>query len=144
MCFLVCWGREGQLIKPEMQLNSLAKRFARQIGGRKKLCMMPCHSFHVYGTWNSKEVGVGVGLKSSFGGGQDITGEDHFCGGGGIGSLKSQWQTTWFTATMSARLLRFTILLIYQNISVLYVGKTFLSEEHKQIFSHEANFLIYS
>ena len=66
-----------------MQLNSLAKRFARQIGGRKKLCMMPCHSFHVYGTWNSKEVGVGVGLKSSFGGGQDITGEDHFCGGGG-------------------------------------------------------------
>ena len=67
-----------------MQLNSLAKRFARQIGGRKKLCMMPCHSFHVYGTWNSKEVGVGVGLKSSFGGGQDITGEDHFCGGGGL------------------------------------------------------------
>ena len=34
-------------------------------GGKRKLCMVPCHSGHIYGIWRSKE--VGDVLKSSFG-----------------------------------------------------------------------------
>ena len=33
--------------------------------GRRKLCMMPCHSCHIYGIWKSKE--VGKALKPLFG-----------------------------------------------------------------------------
>ena len=32
--------------------------------GRRKLCMVPCRSYHIYGIWRSKE--VGKALKSSF------------------------------------------------------------------------------
>ena len=35
-------------------------------GERRKLCMVPCHICHIYGTWKSKE-GVGDILNSSFG-----------------------------------------------------------------------------
>ena len=36
--------------------------------GRRKLCMVPCHSCNVFRTWRSKEVGRGEILKSSVGG----------------------------------------------------------------------------
>ena len=38
------------------QVNSLANRFALETGGRKTLCMVPCNSRYIYGTWESKKV----------------------------------------------------------------------------------------
>ena len=38
-------------------MNSLAKGFVLGDWGRRKVCMLACHSFHIYGTWRSKEGG---------------------------------------------------------------------------------------
>ena len=43
-------------------LNTLGSREEFYLGGtgsRKKLCMVPCHSYYIYGTRRSKEVGEG-------------------------------------------------------------------------------------
>ena len=42
-------------------------------GGRRKLCMVPCNSCHIYGTWRSKRVGEGfkvitLGVGNFYGG----------------------------------------------------------------------------
>ena len=41
------------------QVNSRVKRFVWGTGGRRKLCMVPSHSCHIYGTCKSKEGGTG-------------------------------------------------------------------------------------
>ena len=52
-------------------------------GGRKKLCMIPCHSCHIYRNLRSKE--VGEALKPLFGMTKQATnGGDSFYGEGGF------------------------------------------------------------
>ena len=47
--------------------------------------MLPCHSYYIYGTWTSKEVG---GLKSSYGGKLNGRGKSHKVKGGGTIFMK--------------------------------------------------------
>ena len=53
--------------------------------GRRKLCIMPCHSCLIYGIWRSKE--VGDTLKLSFGLAMQATGGVGWEGGGHGGVL---------------------------------------------------------
>ena len=63
---LVCRGRGGELVCPRRLMNSLEKKSALWDWVRKKLCMVPCNSWDIYGTWRRKEVGVEDVLKSLF------------------------------------------------------------------------------
>ena len=47
--------------------------------GRKKLCMLPCHSFYIYRTWKSKELGEFKVIL--WGGAKHKRDEDFFMGG---------------------------------------------------------------
>ena len=49
--------------------------FLERVGDWKKLCLVPCHSCYIYGTWRSEEVGRGEVLKSSYGGGHATKGD---------------------------------------------------------------------
>ena len=41
-------------------MSSQQRGLLERTSGRRKLCMVPCHSFSViYGTWRSEEVGGG-------------------------------------------------------------------------------------
>ena len=53
------------------QVNSLAKRFALGARVRSTLCMVPCHSRYIYGSWRRK----GVMLKATKDGGQFSLGQ---------------------------------------------------------------------
>ena len=53
----------GQTLDGLTRANSLTKR---------KLCIVPCHSCNINGTWRRKE-GGGGGLKLSYGGGVDLS-----------------------------------------------------------------------
>ena len=65
-CFLVWWGRDGELVW-------LRKSIAWQRGllaltrVRRKLCMVPSHSCHIYGTWRSKETEGGFKVMTWYG-----------------------------------------------------------------------------
>ena len=50
-CSLVCRWRRGELV---WHVTSLLKRYSWEAGGRRKLCMVRCHSY-IYGTWKSQE-----------------------------------------------------------------------------------------
>ena len=48
----VCWYVEEEVeefVWPWGPMNSLAKRFAWGSRGRRKLCMVSCHSYHICG-----------------------------------------------------------------------------------------------
>ena len=49
------------------QVNSLAKRFAWRDWGRKKLYMVLSHSYYIYATWKSNDVGMREVLRPSYG-----------------------------------------------------------------------------
>ena len=53
-------------------MNSLLKRFDWRTRGKRKLCVVPCHSCYIYVTWRNKEVGEGEEvIKLSYGGTSD-------------------------------------------------------------------------
>ena len=48
ICLLLCQWRFGELV------FGLEK--SEWTRGKKKLCMLPCHEYYIYGTWRKKEV----------------------------------------------------------------------------------------
>ena len=64
MSLLVCWGKGGELVQPWGDKWGLPWGSLCGTSGGRKLCMVPCHSCHIYGIWRSKE--VRKALKSSF------------------------------------------------------------------------------
>ena len=78
---LLCQGWGGELLLSGKGSKWIAwpRRLSCGSGGRKKLCMLPCRSCHIYRIWRSKK--VGKILKSSYsmqGGGQAAKGKGAF------------------------------------------------------------------
>ena len=57
-------GEVGELVQPGDKRTTWKKALPFGISGRK-LCMLPCNWFHIWGIWSSKE--LGDALQSSFG-----------------------------------------------------------------------------
>ena len=72
MSLLVCWGNGGRVN------SAWGSKWGLLCGtsGRRKLRMVPCHNFHIYGIWWSKK--VGKALKSSFGVAMQAIRRDNF------------------------------------------------------------------
>ena len=60
---LVCEGEVGELVMPG-GMWGLPWGFLCGTSGRKELCMVPCHSCHIYGIWTSRSKKVWGMLKS--------------------------------------------------------------------------------
>ena len=50
-------GRGGDLVQLRDRRIAWQAGFPERVGGRKKLCMVPCRSCNIYGTWRSEESG---------------------------------------------------------------------------------------
>ena len=62
-CFLVCKGEVGKLVQPG-GMWGLPRGLLWGTSGRKDLCMVPCHSCHIYEIWASRSKKVWGMLKS--------------------------------------------------------------------------------
>ena len=69
-CLMKTWGNSLAW----GQVNSLAKRFAWRDWGRKKLYMVLSHSYYIYATWKSNDVGMREVLRPSYGWGTNFCG----------------------------------------------------------------------
>ena len=79
----LCWcvqRKVGELVQTGGSKWGLPWGLLCGTSGRGKLCMVPCHSCHIYGIWRSKE--VGDSLKSSFGVAMQATRKENFYGKG--------------------------------------------------------------
>ena len=60
-CFVCMQVRSGGVSRACWHVRTA---FVGMTSGRKELCMVPRHRFHVYGIWTNRSKNVGVMLKS--------------------------------------------------------------------------------
>ena len=69
-------GKVGELVQPGGASEDFLGGLLCGTSGRRKLCMVSCHSCHIYGIERSKN--VGKTLKPSFGVAMQATRRDNF------------------------------------------------------------------
>ena len=74
----LCWGKGGRVSSAYRSKWGLLWGLLCGTSGRRKLCMVPCCSCHIYGIWRSKK--VEKTLKSWFGVAMQATWRDNFSG----------------------------------------------------------------
>ena len=86
MYLFLCWGRDGGNSSSGESKWRLPWGLLCETSGRRKLCMIPCHSCYIYRIWRSKEVGgshnLGWQCKVQGGGGGGGVGGGKFFGDG--------------------------------------------------------------
>ena len=116
MSFLVYWRKGGRLSSVWGSKWGLLWGFLGGTSGRRKLCMMPCRSCHIYGIWRSKT--VEKTLKWSFGVAVQATRRDNFYGKEGFSLcnttvLKFSCKSCWVLKLYYRILPLFHILLLF-------------------------------
>ena len=78
LSLLECWGKGWRVSSAWGSKRGLPWGLLCGTSGRRKLCIVPCLSCHIYGIWRRKE--VGKALKWSFGVVMQATRRDNFYG----------------------------------------------------------------
>ena len=120
---LVCWEKSGRVSSAWGSKWRLLWGLLYETSGRRKLCMVPCRSYHIYGIWRSKE--VGKALKSSFGVAMQATRRSKLYGNEGFSLcntavLKLYWGLTGY-CKLFYRILYTSFLYITAVLPVLYL-----------------------
>ena len=123
---LLCLEKEvGELVQPGGASEDCFWGLLYGTSGRRKLCMVPCRSCHIYGNWRRKE--VGKALKLSFGVAMQATRTRKLCGNEGFSLcntavLKIYWSLTGY-CKLFCRILYTSFPYITAVLLILYLLK---------------------
>ena len=113
----------GVLVQPRGSKQGLPWGLLCGTSGRRKLCLMPCHSCHICGIWRSKR--WGDALKSSFGVTMQATKGDSFYGERGFSSSNTENLLYYWDWKTFYRILRlFPILLLFYLFCIYWEWKS--------------------